>query len=72
MDHPDRDGLVHIRGPERGGHQFYLYGNDHERRRLKAWQSWGPGFGVDGTFELDYGEFDGWILNGGDATVLIP
>lgn len=73
MDRPDRaDGLVHIRGPERGGHQFYLYACDVDRRRLSAWQSWGPEFGIGGTFELDFDEFDEWIHNGGDATVVYP
>jgi hypothetical protein len=72
MDRPDRDGLAHIRGPRRGGHQFYLYGADIDRRRLKAWNSWGPDWGVGGAFELDFDEFHDWIMDDGDATVLYP
>jgi hypothetical protein len=72
MDHPDASGLVHIRGPMRGGHQFYIYGNDHERRRLYCWNHWGRNWGLEGAFSLDYGEFDEWIMHGGDATVIYP
>lgn len=72
MFHPDADGRVHVGGQLAGGHEFEVFGVDVDNRRIWCWQSWGPGFGVGGTFYLTWEDWDGLLADKGDVTVPIP
>ena len=72
MDTPDSDGLVHVTGQVRGGHEFCLYGLDVENQRVLARNSWGPAYGRSGDFALSWDDYARLLDEQGDATVMVP
>ena len=72
MFNPDSSGLVHPTGDVAGGHEWEWVGYDLETRRLWGANSWGTTFGVAGYFCMDFDEYDGLVMNHGDAHVVYP
>lgn len=67
MDTPDADGLVHVTGPVRGGHEYELVGCDIERERILAVNSWGT-WGRGGYFDIGFADFQRLLAEQGDVT----
>jgi hypothetical protein len=65
---PDLTGEVHIGGQLVGGHEFLIRGWDGEY--LHADNSWGPGWGVDGSFKLSLATWN--TLRAQQADVTVP
>lgn len=72
MFNPAANGLVRIAGRVAGGHEFCLTGIDAERGYVRAVNSWGTGWGDQGTFLLEFGTLGRLLAEQGDATVLVP
>jgi hypothetical protein len=68
---PDRGGRVHPTGGEVGGHEYLCRGYDAERYELICDNSWGYGWGVDGSFRIGLDDWDN-VLRPLDADVLMP
>jgi hypothetical protein len=71
---PDPDGLVAIApGAEiRGGHEIAAIGYDADKGRVWFKQSWGPSWGVKGTFCMTAETWGQLLADKGDVTVLVP
>lgn len=72
FDTPDANGLVKVSGSVRGGHEFLLFGIDAEERRVLARNSWGTGWGVQGTFSFSWDDLGRLLGEDGDATLFVP
>jgi hypothetical protein len=69
MDRPDRDGLVHVNGAVRGGHEYELVGCDLTAQRILAVNSWATGWGQKGYFSIGFDDFTRLLAEQGDVTV---
>jgi hypothetical protein len=69
MDTPDADGLAHVTGTVRGGHEYELVGVDMERQRILAVNSWGMSWGRSGYFDIGFADFARLLAEQGDVTV---
>jgi hypothetical protein len=72
FDSPDANGVVTLSGDVRGGHEFLLFGIDAEERRVLARNSWGTGWGVQGTFSFSWDDLGRLLSEDGDATLFVP
>jgi hypothetical protein len=74
MDRPDSSGLVAVSpGAQiRGGHEYLCRGKDVDKKILFLDNSWGTGFGVDGSFCYSYATLERLLAEQGDATVSLP
>jgi hypothetical protein len=72
MDDPDADGLVHVTGAVRGGHEFVLDELDVEGQRVGFTNSWGEGWGVQGRAYISWADFKRLLSEDGDVTVFVP
>lgn len=72
MDDPDADGLVHVTGQVRGGHEFVLDELDVERRLVGFTNSWGSGWGLSGRAYISWDDFGRLLKEDGDVTVFVP
>lgn len=72
FDQPDPNGLVKISGSVRGGHEFLLYGIDTVNQVILARNSWGPTWGVQGTFSFSWDDLGRLFDEQGDTTVFVP
>jgi hypothetical protein len=72
MDDPDASGRVHATGSVRGGHEYLCVGVDVEAQLLWFDNSWGTGFGLDGTFCMSYEDMRTLLADDGDATQFVP
>ncbi len=72
FDSPDGDGFVTISGNVRGGHEFELRGVDVEKQRIHADNSWGAGWGKNGSFSFSYADAERLLGEQGDVTVFTP
>lgn len=74
MDRPDSTGLVTVSpgAQVRGGHEFLCRGKDVASRLLFFDNSWGTGWGHDGSFSMSYDTLDRLLGEQGDATVSLP
>lgn len=72
FDRPDANGLVRISGSVRGGHEFLLFGVDAQEKVVLARNSWGTGWGVQGTFRFSWDDFGRLLAEQGDATLFVP
>jgi len=68
-DEPDKDGLVRYEGRSRGGHEIEAYGLDVERGLVHLWNSWGPSWGLRGSFSLTFEDFGKALAAEGDVVV---
>ena len=72
MDDPDRNGLVHVSGALRGGHEYQCIGYDTTTDLWELVNSWGPGWGNRGRFFYSSADFVRLLRAYGDATVFVP
>lgn len=72
FDRPAKDGRVSVTGSVRGGHEFLLYGIDAEKKIVKARNSWGPKWGVNGTFYFSFDDLGRLLDEQGDCTIFVP
>jgi hypothetical protein len=64
---PDRDGFVHPGGALAGGHEILVIADTGDH--LVVLNSWGPTWGVNGTFLLTYSDFGQLLADSGDIVV---
>ena len=72
FDYPDPDGYVEIGGSVRGGHEVLVRGLDVTNSRVLLDNSWGPGWGKNGTFNFSFDTFGALLDDQGDCTVPVP
>ncbi len=72
MFNPDSDGRVHPTGNLSGGHEIEAFKVDITNGRVWFYNSWGPNWGVNGTFYLTWADFATLLAQRGDVTVLLP
>jgi hypothetical protein len=72
MDNPDSNGLVHVTGDVRGGHQFTADEIDVEKKLVGFTNSWGLGWGVGGRFFMSFDDFEAMLDNDGDVICYVP
>lgn len=74
MDSPDSSGLVIISpgAQVRGGHEFLCRGKDVTGQLLRFDNSWGTGWGDQGSFTMGYATLERLLGEQGDATVSLP
>jgi hypothetical protein len=68
-DEPDKDGLIRYEGRSRGGHEVEAYGLDVERQLVWFRNSWGPTWGLRGTFSLSFEDFGRALKDSGDVVL---
>ena len=74
MDQPDSSGLVTISpgAQVRGGHEYLARGVDTERRLVLCDNSWGLGWGAQGSFAYSWDTLHRLLAEQGDGTVSVP
>lgn len=72
FDTPDENGLVHIEGDVRGGHEFVVRGVDVENQLVHADNSWGATWGLAGSFSFSWDDWERLLGEEGDVTVFTP
>lgn len=76
---PDKDGRVHVKGNEAGGHEYVIFGVEIVRTATgrvsyansKAWglNSWGPSWGLGGIFYYVLSDYGHLLDRQGDVSV---
>lgn len=69
---PTADGQVQPTGSIAGGHEFVAFKLDVENERIWFANSWGEGWGVNGTFWMTWSDFGRLLGEQGDVTVFVP
>lgn len=74
MDRPDSSGLVSVSPGAgiRGGHEYLCRGKDMDKKLLYFDNSWGTGFGLNGSFTYSFDTLTRLLAEQGDATVSLP
>lgn len=74
MDRPTSSGLVAVtpNAGIRGGHEYLCRGKDMENKLLHLDNSWGTGWGLNGSFVYSFDTLDRLLSEQGDATVSLP
>jgi hypothetical protein len=74
MDNPDSSGLVTISpgAQVRGGHEYLARGIDTTNRLVRLDNSWGTGWGVEGSFAYSWDTLQRLLSEQGDGTVSVP
>ena len=67
----DSNGFVHVTGQNEGGHCWLMNGVNIEQRYFQATNSWGYGWGQNGTFKLSFDDAQKLMNNQGEAGILI-
>lgn len=70
MFDPTPEGLLEPTGDVVGGHEIALIGLDVAAETVTALNSWGPGWGSNGTARMRWEVLGGLLAAGGDATML--
>jgi hypothetical protein len=70
FDNPDSTGYVSVSGNVRGGHEFLIRG--YKGGLWIADNSWGTGFGVNGSFNFNDADYTRLLSEDGDATQSVP
>ena len=71
FDQPNSSGLITI-SPNafvRGGHETFVFQNDVSNRLVRAYNSWGPEYGINGTYTMSWDTWDRLLGEQGDVTV---
>lgn len=71
FDSPDADGVISISGYVRGGHEVLIRGYDHDESLLHGDNSWGSGWGANGSFSMHLDTWARLRREGADVTVPI-
>lgn len=69
MSRPDSVGMVAVHGRVVGGHEYVVLGVDYRGKWLICLNSWGPTFGLSGTFKVRLADMDALLERQGDVTV---
>lgn len=69
MDWPDENGWIKADGDRRGGHAILIRGVNFEDRYVTLHNSWGPGWGLEGTAKLPFDDLDRLLGEGAEACV---
>ena len=74
MDSPDSSGLVTISpgAQVRGGHEYLARGIDVTNRLVRLDNSWGTGWGQEGSFAYSWDTLQRLLSEQGDGTVSVP
>jgi len=72
FDQPDAAGIVSISGSVRGGHEVVSRGVDMAAGLVEFDNSWGAGWGDQGSFRMSFATLDRLLAEGGDVTVPVP
>lgn len=74
MDKPSTDGIIRTpaSGTVRGGHEYLCYSRDAEHDLWWFWNSWGAGWGKQGTFAYNSAGLSALLARGGDITQSVP
>lgn len=74
FDQPDRDGLVSVSPGAyvRGGHEVLVRGKDVDARVIHCDNSWGTGWGANGSFSISWDTMTRLLAEQGDVTIPIP
>lgn len=74
FDSPASSGLIKISpgAQVRGGHEPMLRGVDVESKTVFGDNSWGLGWGLSGSFQLDWATLERLLAEDGDGTVSVP
>jgi len=74
MDQPDSSGLVAISpgAQVRGGHEYLARGIDTTNRLVRLDNSWGTGWGDQGSFTYSWDTLERLLAEEGDGTVSVP
>lgn len=71
MFYPDSAGVVHIGGGVAGGHEYLAIGYDRQTDMILFANSWGTGFGNNGSFSMSATEFARLLSEEGDACTAV-
>jgi hypothetical protein len=73
FDKPDRNGQVHVTSHSqvRGGHEIEAFGLDVDMKTVWFYNSWGPEWGLQGSFSLSWHDLDLLLQAQGDVTVAV-
>lgn len=71
MFEPDRNGFVKPTGWLAGGHEYLMIGADSKAQVFTFANSWGPDWGVNGTFKMSYADYQRLFNRQGDACVAV-
>lgn len=73
FDKPDRNGQVHVTSHSqvRGGHEIEAFGLDVDKKLTWFYNSWGPEWGLQGSFSLSWHDLDLLLQAQGDVTVAV-
>ena len=58
MSYPDAKGLVQPRGEMVGRHAYTIYGVHIKNRMFSCLNSWGPGWGISGRFQVSFDDME--------------
>jgi hypothetical protein len=74
MDSTDSSGLVTIspQAQVRGGHEYLARGIDVGNKLIRFDNSWGTGYGVNGSFAYSWDVMDRLLAEQGDGTISVP
>ncbi len=74
FDSPDSSGLVTISpgAQVRGGHEFLCRGKDIAKKMVYCDNSWGAGWGSQGSFMFSWDDLERLLTEQGDGTVSLP
>lgn len=74
MDKPTAEGIVKTPegGSVRGGHEYQCFARDAEKDLWWFWNSWGPGWGKNGTFAYSSAGLMALLKRGGDICQSVP
>ncbi len=67
MMEPDAEGIIRYRGSPLGGHAYLINGANTDRGVVRIKNSWGKGWGVNGTAFLRIEDLDALIRDDGEA-----
>lgn len=68
---PDGDGFVNVTDGVAGGHEIAVIGNDTLNQFVTLLNSWGSGWGMNGTAKLRWSDLERLLAEQGDCTVPI-